>query len=198
MSDFIPIGHAVRWRIIGELPTGKRVFNVGHCYSANILPDATDVENVAGLVEDWCNGSYKGIISTSVTVVQVDARSAAEEPGPVAYHTGLSIAGTRSGQLLPTSTTLAATWRTGKTGYSQHARFNVFPATEGETDAGLYNAAYATDVVTALLNLRSEASALGYFLSIASRRHLTLYEIETVTTNRIPAHLRSRRVDRGI
>lgn len=198
MADFTPIPRCIQVRIQGQHTSGKKVFNLLHFRSASALPPLGDIVAAVAFVSNWVTTNYKLCYSAAITVNEILGRSNAEEPGPTYTDDTINQPGTLLGDMLPLSTSMCATLRTGLTGISNRGRFFAFPATETETAAGLFNAAHVVIVETQLGQLVLDATTAVLPWVVESRRHLRLTPIIGGQGNVVPAHLASRKVNRGI
>ena len=196
-SDFVPIASGMLATLRARHTSGKLVFNTIHARGPTTLPTITDVTLFANTVVAWIASDYKALYSQSYTCIDVTARSIATEPSPVAV-TASGQVGSQNGDEQPASTTMVSTLLTGLTGLSHRGRFFVWPADETKMTNGLFTAAYASATLVALTNLMGALGSAGIPWVIASYRHLTLFDITDNRPSIIPAHLRSRRVDKGI
>lgn len=198
MPDFVPVARSIEWTILATNNIGKKVYNVGHCRTVSALPTLADCINAVDALTDFCHDDYVALFNNTWTITEIKARSNAEEPGPIAYNTTVSDTGTLSGDPVPMATACRVHLGTGLTGQSQHGAFYAFPADEGQITAGVFTPIYLGSMQNVLIALAGYFSAVGLTMAIESRAHLELYPISAFIARPIPAHLRSRRPDRGV
>jgi hypothetical protein len=197
MPDFVPVARSIEWTILAQHVGGKKLYNVGHC-ETHALPTLADCLNAVDALTTFCHDDYVALFSDQFTIVEIKARSNAEEPGPIAYNTTIAATGTLTGDPYPMATACRVHTTTGLTGQSQHGAFYAFPPNESQVTAGLFNSVYRGSLENILLALNGYFAAVDLTNAIESRRHLDLYPIIAFNARAIPAHLRSRRPDRGI
>lgn len=198
MSDFTATPHCIEATVIAVGTNGKRMYNVLNFSSPDALPGSSDVQDVADLVAAWVDSDYHTIFTDKLEVIQVHARSMAEEPGPEADAFPATGTGASSGDELAMSTTCVAGLNTGVTGQSRHGRFNAFQAVEGDMTGGLFTPTYATSLRTVLAVLITSSGVASLPWSVWSRHLGLLFRINNITVNRVPRTLRSRAIDHGI
>lgn len=198
MPDFVPVSGSIEFRITGLHTSGKKVYNIGHVACASPFPTLSEVTQVAVVVGNWCDISYYNMYNSTIRIVEVRARSNAQEPGPVYIDTTPNVAGTLAGDPLPLAQSLCINLVTGLTGPSQRGRWFTFPADETTQTLGVYNVTYKNFMETSLAALQADLQSGGFDLAIESRRHLALYPITGYVGQIIPSTLASRKPNRGI
>lgn len=199
MPDFVAVANSIEIRIGGYHQTnGKKVYNIVHADCGSPLPTLAEVTAAVGAVSSWVSASYKGLFVDDIIINEVRGRSNAQEPGPTYTNSTINQAGTLTGDMVPMSQSCCVNLLTNLTGRSQRGKFYVFPTDEVVQVGGLYTAVYAAACETVLGALAAELAGAGFALAIESRRHLALYQVQSYSAQNIPAHVSSRKVNRGI
>lgn len=199
MPDFVPVSGSIEFRITGQsTATGKKMYHIMHVDCGSPLPTLAECQLVADTAAAWVIASYKSFYCSDIVVNEVRARSNAQEPGPVAYNTTVSQAGTLNGDRVPASQAMCVNLLTGFTGLRRRGKFYTFQADETVQTNGLYSAGYAVGVEASLNLLMADLAAAGFALAVESRRDLFLYQITDFLPQQIPAHLKSRKANQGI
>lgn len=197
-SDFVPQPYGIQTRITGQHASGKKLYNVVNSLGSTSTPNQAEIEAVNDIVTTWCDHDYKYIFSSTVTIIETRTRSLAEEPGPLFVQGGLTMVGQLAADQVPVHQASRVKLTTLFTGLSHIGSFFAFCPDEAQQTGGLYTTAFATLVFTRMSVLRTDSDTNGYPWVIWSRRHRALYPIASVELNKIPAHLTSRRIDKGI
>jgi len=198
MSDFVPIANLMQARVQGDVSNGKRIYHLWHFAAANAAPTAADCEAVASILDNWVSTHYANEYSNRVTINNIRVRSLASEPGPVFEYTSLGYVGDLNGDPLPLSTTCRVNLGSGTTGPDRRGSLYAFLASENEMTGGLYTAGYMADLHSIFVALMTDSDTANYPWAIYSRHRRAFHPITSNQPSPIPAHLRSRRVDKGI
>jgi hypothetical protein len=197
-TDFVPTEACVQAVVWGRHNSGKLMYNTLSFLAPHELPTAADVQTVATMVAAWVHDAYIAVFSDKITVINVHARSMAEEPAPEYDAVPAGGTGQQDGDLLPLSQAALVQLHTGLTGQSQAGRVYVFTATEDNQTNGLFTTTYALACDNAFVALRTAANTSGYPWAVWSRVHRRLTPVGGVITNIVPYNLRSRRINKGI
>lgn len=199
MPDFVAVNNSIEVRIGGyHVTKGKKLYNIIHCDCGSPLPTLAEVTAAVGAVSNWVINSYKSLFVDDILVNEVRGRSNAQEPGPTYTNSTINQIGALTGDMVPMSQAMCINLLTNLTGRSQRGKFYVFPTDEVVQVNGLYTGAYAAACELSIVALQGELSTAGFALAIESRRHLALYQVQSVLAQNIPAHLSSRKENRGI
>lgn len=151
---------------------GQGVANVVNFHQPGGYNQAS-IDALAAAADAWVGANYLPIFANSVTYLQCLVRglqSVIDLTGTNGTNTG---PGTLAGSGMPANATLCVTLRTGFTGRSARGRFYVWPfASSVLVTSQTVSPTYASNCAAALLQLRSDAQAIGWEMSIVSRRTL--------------------------
>jgi len=199
MPDFVPVSSSIEFKITAvSTATGKKMYNIGHTDCAAPFPTQSQCQDTVDQVSAWVIATYKSFFTSDLVVIEVRARSNAQEPGPLAINSTINQAGALNGDRLAPADTLCVNELSGTTGQRRRGKFYVFQADETVRTNGLYTSTYCSNMEGALTGLVALLDAVGQAYAIESRRDLALYQIIGFSAQPIPSHLASRKQNRGI
>lgn len=169
MAAYIPIADVAKIELI-HTQDSQRVENVYHVHKSSGAWDATTLTAMCAVFKGWFDASLKAQVSSGVSLVLIVATDQTSKTAPrVEYTTGLPIAGTNAGTVLPNNATCAISWRTALRGRSYRGRTYHIGLTQTQVTANTVGAGTLTALSTAYAALMTAVNTSGYQLVVASR-----------------------------
>lgn len=168
---FIPVPNVVQLEAVYSMD-GQTVENVYH-YQMPAAVDATlMLDFAAAWVVEWI-ANQKAYIPTEVSLINVKVTDLTTAVSPVVnYSSGMPIAGTQTGALLPNNCTLCFTKRTALRGRSNRGRLYWPGLGEPNVTNNTVGSALVASIITGLNNMRTVVSPLGNWeMVVVSRFH---------------------------
>jgi hypothetical protein len=165
---FTAVPATIKVSVFGTMD-GQQVMNRFYVSIGATLPSESDCQTIANIVGAWWTGNVQALVPEQVELRLVEARSVAEENGPVAtFSAGLPAAGTLVQSLLPNNVSLAVSLRTGLAGRSARGRWFWYGLTEGQVALSEVDAGTAASIVGAMDNLLSDINGASAEIVIVS------------------------------
>lgn len=133
------------------------------------VPTVAICQSLATAGAVWWTNNVTALTVATLGIREVYCKSLAVMNGPEAsFSTGFPVVGTLGQSPLPSSTSIAASLRSGLTGRSARGRWFWQGLGETQVDGNVVTAGTITSIDAALTNLKSAITALGYTWAIVS------------------------------
>jgi hypothetical protein len=178
-------------------PDGQEFLHIFHVRGPNATPDYADVLAAAQMVTAWWGSDYRNMVPASVIGRQVVATGMNSVPASQATVL-LTLAGTRSGTILPSEVSCSVKFFTHLNGRRNHGGARAWPGVTLDLTGDHFHSAYIGALNGVFQNLINQANAAGYPLAIASRADVVMKIIAgEVIIDDVADAQRRRTVNRG-
>lgn len=155
-----------------------------HFHTDNASPSEDDCLAVNDMLDAWIHDSYLGLVTNLVLFDFIHTRGMDAYTAYTNTRSLGPVAGTLTGDSMPSQMSLVARFGTALTGRSKHGRAYTFPPSETVNDVdGQPIFTYVGDVVGLWIDLMLAARTAGYPLVIASYTRQSLAEVTSITVD---------------
>jgi len=169
---FIPVANTAQLDLI-YLQDGQRIENTLYAKFPS-APSPTDIADLASAVKAAWVDNIMPLLSSTVSLIAVEASDLTSDSGPQAVDTGgLPVAGDVTSRAMPNNVALCVSFRTGLRGRSFRGR-NYLPGMSSDAvseGVNEVNAAYQTSVRNAYLAVQLTIEGVGAEWVVVSRFH---------------------------